>query len=89
MVGMYEVVHVFVIGDDDVMRAAVTPSIVLLYGYIDVDVELLGYVVDVADDVAMFVAGIEGYPGEEPGVGAADPERAVPEFDAFEFKGRM
>lgn len=77
--GVYEVVHVFVVGSDDVLRAAVTPAKVLLSGY--VDVELLGSI--------MGVAGIEECQCEEPGVVATDPKVAVPKFDAFESRGRM
>jgi hypothetical protein len=62
--GIYEVVHVFVVRDDDVLRAAVTPRMVLLAGYVHVDLDLLGSALGVAGDGAVFMVGSEECPGE-------------------------
>jgi hypothetical protein len=64
--GVYEVVHVFVVRDDDVLKAAVTPRMVLPARYVNVDVELLGSAMGVAGDVAVFMAGSEERLGGKP-----------------------
>jgi hypothetical protein len=62
--GVYEVVHVFVVRGDDVLRAAVTPRMLLLAEYVNTDVELLESAMGVAGDGAVFMVGSEECPVE-------------------------